>query len=96
MMQVHGAAGLSQDFPLAQFYSNARVLRLADGTRYINVRYKPTYILAQGLMKCIVTPSLRSNWPNTKSTVAAQNNKFIAQLENNDFTSINTLKLASW
>jgi alkylation response protein AidB-like acyl-CoA dehydrogenase len=29
--QVHGAAGLSQDTPLAQFYAWARILRLADG-----------------------------------------------------------------
>ena len=30
-MQIHGGSGLSQDFPLAQMYSWARVLRLADG-----------------------------------------------------------------
>ena len=30
-IQVHGAAGLSQDTPLAGFYSYARALRLADG-----------------------------------------------------------------
>jgi len=30
-MQVHGAAGLSQDFVLPQLYSWARILRLADG-----------------------------------------------------------------
>jgi acyl-CoA dehydrogenase len=30
-IQVHGAAGLSQDFPLAEMYMNARSLRLADG-----------------------------------------------------------------
>jgi acyl-CoA dehydrogenase len=30
-MQMHGAAGLSQDFPLARMYMNARTLRLADG-----------------------------------------------------------------
>ena len=30
-MQIHGAAGLSQDLPLAQFFQWARVLRLADG-----------------------------------------------------------------
>lgn len=30
-IQVHGAAGLSEDFPLARMYMNARTLRLADG-----------------------------------------------------------------
>jgi acyl-CoA dehydrogenase len=28
---MHGAAGLSQDFPLAAMYMAARTLRLADG-----------------------------------------------------------------
>jgi alkylation response protein AidB-like acyl-CoA dehydrogenase len=30
-IQIHGAAGLSDDFPLARLYTYARVLRLADG-----------------------------------------------------------------
>ncbi len=30
-MQVHGGAGMSQDFPLAYFYTCARTLRYADG-----------------------------------------------------------------
>ena len=30
-IQMHGAYGLSQDFPLAKMYMNARTLRLADG-----------------------------------------------------------------
>jgi acyl-CoA dehydrogenase len=30
-IQMHGAAGISQDFPLAAMYTNARTLRLADG-----------------------------------------------------------------
>ena len=28
---MHGAAGVSQDFPLAAMYTAARTLRLADG-----------------------------------------------------------------
>ena len=30
-LQAHGAMGLSADRPLAQFFSWARILRLADG-----------------------------------------------------------------
>jgi len=30
-MQLHGGAGISQDFPLAYFYACARTLRYADG-----------------------------------------------------------------
>jgi len=30
-MQVHGGAGMSEDFPLAYFYTMARTLRFADG-----------------------------------------------------------------
>ena len=30
-IQMHGAAGISQDFPLAKMYANTRTLRFADG-----------------------------------------------------------------
>jgi acyl-CoA dehydrogenase len=30
-IQVHGAGGLSDDFPLARMYINARTLRFVDG-----------------------------------------------------------------
>jgi acyl-CoA dehydrogenase len=30
-LQAHGGAGMSQDFPLAYFYTLARTLRFADG-----------------------------------------------------------------
>jgi acyl-CoA dehydrogenase len=30
-MQVHGGAGMCQDFPLAYFFAQARTLRFADG-----------------------------------------------------------------
>jgi acyl-CoA dehydrogenase len=41
-IQMHGAAGVSQDFPLAQMYTSMRTLRLADGPdevhRYVVAR----------------------------------------------------------
>ena len=30
-IQIHGGAGVSQDFPLARMYAGARTLRIADG-----------------------------------------------------------------
>ena len=30
-IQIHGGAGMSEDFPLSAAYANARSLRLADG-----------------------------------------------------------------
>ena len=30
-IQAHGAAGLSEDFPLASFYAYGRTVRIADG-----------------------------------------------------------------
>ena len=35
---AHGAAGLSQDFPMAGFMTWARILRLADGPDEVHVR----------------------------------------------------------
>lgn len=37
-IQIHGAAGLSQDFPLAALYANIRTLRLADGPDEVHRR----------------------------------------------------------
>ncbi|XP_076453379.1 acyl-CoA dehydrogenase family member 10-like [Babylonia areolata] len=37
-MQAHGGAGLSHDFPMAQMYAWARVLRLADGPDEVHMR----------------------------------------------------------
>jgi acyl-CoA dehydrogenase len=37
-IQVHGAGGVSQDFPLAQLWSSARTLRLADGPDEVHKR----------------------------------------------------------
>jgi acyl-CoA dehydrogenase len=37
-IQVHGAAGVSQDTPLARFYAGARTLRLVDGPDEVHLR----------------------------------------------------------
>ncbi len=37
-IQAHGGAGVSQDFPLAQFYAHARTLQLADGPDEVHRR----------------------------------------------------------
>ncbi|NQZ75017.1 MAG: acyl-CoA dehydrogenase family protein [Ekhidna sp.] len=37
-MQIHGGAGLSDDFPLTAFYIQARALRLADGPDEVHMR----------------------------------------------------------
>ncbi|MTD30992.1 acyl-CoA dehydrogenase family protein [Planomicrobium sp. YIM 101495] len=37
-MQVFGGAGLSEDFPLAAHYANARTLRLVDGPDQVHLR----------------------------------------------------------
>ncbi|GEL26892.1 acyl-CoA dehydrogenase [Pseudonocardia sulfidoxydans NBRC 16205] len=37
-MQIHGAGGMSDDFPLAYFYTWARALRFADGPDEVHLR----------------------------------------------------------
>ncbi|HKI41010.1 MAG TPA: acyl-CoA dehydrogenase family protein, partial [Mycobacterium sp.] len=37
-VQAHGAAGVSQDFPLAQMWAGARTIRLADGPDEVHKR----------------------------------------------------------
>ena len=37
-IQVHGAAGVSEDFPLAAMYAAARTLRIADGPDEVHLR----------------------------------------------------------
>lgn len=36
-VQMHGGAGLSDDFPLARMYAGARALRIADGPDEVHV-----------------------------------------------------------
>src|SRR5262249_16711622 len=37
-IQVHGGGGVSQDFPLAEFWAHLRTLRLADGPDEVHKR----------------------------------------------------------
>ena len=37
-IQVHGGAGVSDDFPLARMWAGMRTLRLADGPDEVHVR----------------------------------------------------------
>ncbi|HVF05945.1 MAG TPA: acyl-CoA dehydrogenase family protein [Frankiaceae bacterium] len=37
-IQLHGAGGVSDDFPLAQMYAGARTLRIADGPDEVHIR----------------------------------------------------------
>nr|MBA3409993.1 acyl-CoA dehydrogenase [Geodermatophilaceae bacterium] len=37
-IEVHGAAGVSNDFPLAYFYAMARTLRIVDGPDAVHIR----------------------------------------------------------
>jgi acyl-CoA dehydrogenase len=37
-IQVHGGAGVSEDFPLAEMYAHARTLRIADGPDEVHIR----------------------------------------------------------
>ena len=37
-IQMHGGAGVSQDFPLASMYAHMRTLRLADGPDEVHRR----------------------------------------------------------
>ena len=45
-IQLHGAAGLSEDFPLAAAYTGARSLRLADGPDEVHLGLVARYELA--------------------------------------------------
>lgn len=46
-IQIHGGAGLSNDFPLAAMYGAARVLRLADGPDEVHQRLIARFELAR-------------------------------------------------
>jgi acyl-CoA dehydrogenase len=59
-IQVHGGAGVSQDFPLARFYAAARTLRLVDGPDEVHLRTVAKQELARGSRS--VSPGA---WPGT-------------------------------
>jgi len=46
-IQIHGAAGISQDFPLAELWTSQRTLRLADGPDEVHRRVVARKELAQ-------------------------------------------------
>jgi acyl-CoA dehydrogenase len=48
-IQLHGAAGLSEDFPLSAAYSGARSLRLADGPDEVHLNLVARFELARYL-----------------------------------------------
>jgi acyl-CoA dehydrogenase len=48
-MQIHGAAGISQDFPLAYAWASARTLRLADGPDEVHLESIAKQELAEQL-----------------------------------------------
>jgi acyl-CoA dehydrogenase len=50
-IQVHGGAGVSDDFPLAQMYAGMRTLRLADGPDEVHVRTVARQELGKYLQK---------------------------------------------
>lgn len=46
-MQVHGGAGVCDDFPLASMWAGARTLRLADGPDDVHLASIAKFELAQ-------------------------------------------------
>jgi len=45
-IQLHGGAGMSDDFPLAAAYAGARTLRLADGPDEVHLNLVARFELA--------------------------------------------------
>jgi acyl-CoA dehydrogenase len=46
-IQIHGAAGLCEDFPLAEMYAAARTLRIVDGPDAVHIRAVARHELAR-------------------------------------------------
>ena len=59
-IQVHGGAGVTEDFPLAGFYAHQRTMRLADGPDEVHKRTIAQMELAR----------IDSEWNRPKSKVA--------------------------
>ena len=47
-MQVHGGAGVSQDFPLASLYAGLRTLRWADGPDEVHLQQQGQTEVSEG------------------------------------------------
>ena len=50
-IQMHGGAGVSQVYPLAQMYANMRTLRLADGPDEVHRRAVARHELGKYMVK---------------------------------------------
>jgi acyl-CoA dehydrogenase len=59
-IQAHGGAGVSQDFPLAQFFAHARTLQLADGPDEVHRR-----AIARDILRPYATPVTTPTPPTT-------------------------------
>lgn len=59
-IQMHGGAGMSDDFPLTQLYAYARCLRLADGPDEVHRHLIAKFELARYLPKKYL-PETRSS-----------------------------------
>ncbi len=62
-IQVHGAGGVSEDFPLARMYAHLRTLRIADGPDEVHVRT----VARQELGKYVQQSQSKSSGPSPQA-----------------------------